>query len=79
MLAVISSIKAKIARNPSCSIRKLAKDSNISATSMRTLIKADLGMKSRAKERCQMLTAKQRQKKVNCAQSILNWLKSNLR
>ncbi len=24
-----------------------------------------------------MLTAKQRQKRVNCAQSILNWLKSN--
>ncbi len=44
--AVISSIKAKIARNPSCSIRKLAKDSNISATSMRTLIKANRGMKS---------------------------------
>lgn len=75
--ANIRKVRDKVARNPQRSLRKMAKEANMSATSMRRIAKEDLNLTSRSKVVCQSLTTIQREKRVTRSKSILNWMKSN--
>ncbi len=64
--------------NPSMFIQKLAREHNMAKTTMRRMVKKDLGLKSLSKQKVQMLTAKQRDKRVQRGKRIENFLKNGL-
>jgi hypothetical protein len=75
--ALVRAVDQQVKATPRTSIRKLARDNNVSKTTMFNLVRSDLGMRSRAVVRCQMLTSLQRQKRLDRSKKILNWLKRN--
>ena len=75
----IDEVREAINHNPETSIRKLARDHKMPETSMRELMKKDLGVKSLTKRKIQMLMPVQRQKRVTRGKKILNWLKEGHR
>lgn len=72
---VIKSVRAKIARNPVRSIRKLAKDANISEKSMRRIIKEDLHASSRARVKRHLITERIKELRVSRSKKLLSLLK----
>ncbi len=76
-LRLVVNTAAKIRRNQTRSLSKLAKEADISLMSMCRLVKFNLGMRSRAKVRCQTLTMVNRAKREARSRKILNWMKSN--
>lgn len=74
--AVVRAVKGKVERNPRRSIRKLAKEHNMGATTMRRLVKIDLGFKSRAIVTKSRISLEQKGKRLERARRILCWLKN---
>ncbi len=72
--ALVESVKTKIKENPSTSIRTLARDFSLPETTMRRLVKVDLGLKSLAKTKVQQLTPVKRSKRESRGQKMLNLL-----
>ncbi|XP_076044989.1 uncharacterized protein LOC143027560 [Oratosquilla oratoria] len=64
-------------RNPKRSIRKLAKDMNVSNTSMRTIVRKDLRLSPYKMRKRQFLTPLQKQKRLERAQILLRELKTD--
>lgn len=77
--ALVEDVKVQVSTNPRSSITKLAKDNHTSMTTMHHLIKDNLGMKSRAVVRVQMLTPQQCQKRAEQGKKIVCSLKNNRR
>lgn len=75
--AVVKAVKMKIARNPRRSMNKLAKEHDMSARTMRRLIRDDLGMKSRAVASKQFISERQKLVRLERCRRIISWLKSN--
>ena len=73
----VDKVKKIVEENPNTSVRQLARDLNVSKTTMGNLVRSDLGMRNRAVVPCQMLTTAQREKRLERCQRILNFLKSN--
>ena len=72
---VIKSVRAKIARNPVRSIRKLSKEANISEKSMRRIIKEDLHASSRARVKRHLITERVKELRVTRSKRLLSLLK----
>ena len=72
---VIKSVRAKIARNPVRSIRKLAVEANISERSMRRVIKDDLHASSRARVKRHLITKRVKELRVSRSKRLLSVLK----
>ncbi len=72
--ALVVSVKTKIKENPSTSIRTLARDFSMLKTTMRRLVKVDLGLKSLAKTKVQQLTPVQGSKRESRGLKMLNLL-----
>ena len=72
---VIKSVRAKIARNPVRSIRKLAVEANISERSMRRVIKDDLHASSRARVKRHLITERVKELRVSRSKRLLSLLK----
>jgi transposase len=75
--AAIRAIKARIRRNPRQSMRKLSRDFRMADSTMRKVIKEDLGMRSRAVVARHFVSATQQVSRAERARSLLNWLKSH--
>ena len=73
---LVMQVQESVEANPRQSIRKLARESNISERSMRRLIKKDLGARSLSKSRQPALTHASRQRRLERAQGLLNRLKN---
>ena len=73
---LVMQVQESVEANPRQSIRKLARESNISERSMRRLIKKDLGARSLSRSRQPALTHASRQRRLERAQGLLNRLKN---
>lgn len=73
--SVIDKVKSRLKRNPVRSMRKMAKELNISLTSVRRIVKEDLKMKSRARLKVPLLTTKQKKARMDRAKALLNNIK----
>ena len=71
-------VKEKIDTDPNISINKLARDFNVSRMTMWRVVRKDLGLKSLARVRCQQLTTKQRQGRLEKGKLILNKLRGEV-
>ncbi|QQP50248.1 Transposable element tcb2 transposase [Caligus rogercresseyi] len=72
---LVGKIKKQVKDQPNNSVRGLAKKNDITESTMRNLVRFDLGMRSRAVVPVQMLTVIQREKRLERSKKILNWLK----
>ena len=73
--AKIKALRERIRRNPKRSLRKTAKDMNISHESVRTIVEQDLKMSPYKIRTRQLLTDLQKQKRKERAKILLNRLK----
>lgn len=71
----IEAVKQCIDRNPRNNIRRIAKDTGVPRTTVSTIVRQDLGLRSRACQKVQGLTELQRQKRLDRCKKILNMLK----
>ena len=53
---LVNAVKSRISRNPVQLLRKMARNMKVSATTMRRVIKEDLGARSLARTCCSLLT-----------------------
>ena len=74
--ALIERVKDRVKANSKRSINKLAKEFSFSETSMRRLLKKDLGIKSRAIRTVNRVTQKQMSRLERC-KKMQNWLKNS--
>ncbi|XP_076044978.1 uncharacterized protein LOC143027553 [Oratosquilla oratoria] len=74
---VVNAVRERMRRNPKRSIRKLAKDMNVSNTSMRTIVRKDLRLSPYKMRKRQFLTPLQKQKRLERAQILLRELKTD--
>lgn len=74
---LINRVQESVEDNPKQNVRRMARDFNVSRSTMGRLVNKDLGLKSRAISKVQSLTALQRQKRFERSKKLLNWLKSN--
>jgi hypothetical protein len=65
-------VKDAIDANPRNNIQKLAWELNIDKSAISTIVRKDLGLKSRACTKLQSLTALQRQKRLDRCKKLLN-------
>ena len=73
---VIKAVRERIARNPRRSLTKMAKDFNMGETTMRELIKKDLGMYPYKMKQQQLLSDKVKVKRLQRSKIILQKLKA---
>ena len=64
-------VKLRLSRNPVRSMRKLAKEMNIARESMRLLVRNELGMSSYKFQKKQLLSVKNREKRLKRCRSLL--------
>ncbi len=69
---LVAQVAQMINASPNTSIRALARETGISATSMGRLVKEDLGMRSYAKQERQMLSETTRRKREERASALVN-------
>jgi Asp-tRNA(Asn)/Glu-tRNA(Gln) amidotransferase C subunit len=74
--ALIRSIDTKIKRNPNRSMRKMAREGNVSEFTVRKIVKNVLKAKSRAKLKRHLLTEKTRQTREEHCRKILSFFKN---
>ncbi|XP_076042036.1 uncharacterized protein LOC143025940 [Oratosquilla oratoria] len=74
---VVNAVRERMRRNPKRSIRKLAKDMNVSNTLMRTIVRKDLRLSPYKMRKRQFLTPLQKQKILERAQILLRELKTD--
>lgn len=67
----IKRVREKIRRNPERSARRLAKEENVSATSMRRLLAKDLGLKPYRKRKIHGLSDEQKKKRLERSKLLL--------
>ncbi len=75
--SLVLAVKENIEANPEVSIRKLARDHKVPESTMRNLVKDDLGLKSLATLKTQQLTPRQRQGRTEKGRVILSLLKGS--
>lgn len=73
--ALITSIKNKIAWNPIRSMRKMAKQANVSPSTIRRVVKLDLGAKSRSRTKRHLITKRIKSLRLQRCKKLLNKLK----
>ncbi len=69
----IAAVKDDIERNPAKSEVELAKDHELNKMDVSHIVREDLGMKLHAVAKVQLLTANQRQKRLEHCKKILNF------
>lgn len=73
---VIKAVRERVRRNPKRSARQMAKDMNVSVTSMRTIVKNDLQLSPYKMRKRQYLTPAQKHKRLERAKLLLGELKA---
>ena len=73
---VIKAVQERVRRNPKRSVRQMAKDMNVSVTSMRTIMTKVLQLFPYKKRKRQFLTPLQKHKRLERAQLLLRELKA---
>lgn len=73
--ALIQSIKMKVTRNPVRSMRKMAKQANVSEATVRRVVKYDLKGKSRARVKRHLITDRIKAARVERSKKLLSELK----
>lgn len=71
----INAVREKIRRNPKRSMRRMAAETGMSATTMRELVHKDLGMSSFKMERRHFFTDAQKEKRLRRSKILLNELR----
>jgi transposase len=74
----VKTVREKIRRNQGRSLRKLAKETNMGATTMRELVHEDLKMSSFRLEQKQFLSDLQKKKRLDRCKVLLNELKQGM-
>lgn len=69
----VKKVRERIRRNPAQSMNKIAKDLNVSQTTIRRLVKDDLHMKPYKKQKVHGLTIAQKKARVKKCQHLLAW------
>lgn len=69
----VKTARERYRRNPVQSARSLAKDMNMSRSSMQLLVKNDLGLKAYKKQRVHGLTENQKEARVIKSRNLLSW------
>ena len=71
----VKAVRDRIRRNPVRSLRKMSKDMEISTTTMRRIIKDDIGARSRAREAKQLIARDAKDKRLERCRKLMNRLK----
>lgn len=72
-IKVVKAVRERIRRNPAQSGRKMAKDMEISKTTMQRLLKDDLGLTAYKKQKVHGLTEVQKKAKITKSKFLLQW------
>lgn len=70
---MVKRVRERIRRNPAQSGRKIAKQLNMSKSSMHRILKIDLGLHAYKKQRVHGLTDKNKLARVQKSQELLRW------
>ncbi len=73
--AMVASVRAKIEENPRNNVRKITKELEVDKSAVSHVVRANLGLKSHAVAKVQLLTAVQQRKRLRRCKLILNQLK----
>ncbi len=73
--AMVASVKVKIEENPRNNVLKIARELEVDKSTVSHVVRADLGLKSCAVAKVQLLTAVQQRKRLQRCKLILNELK----
>lgn len=72
---LVNAVKARVRRNPKRSMRRMARDMDVSEKNMRNVVKTDLKLSPLKMQTCQHLTDIQKEKRLTRAKILLNKLK----